>query len=241
MVGIGPDYMYDLNQEGIVVIANEEKKRILINVGKDCTGTARQKISAIDSVINNTGTYQRALPEKMVVDIKLRESTVADNIYMFTLNEYSVSEIVDISTSRKSKDLRRAIKLYIRRYIFKDYEFYKDEILLSKYKKKIIELFSKEYIYIYKSVDNDYTIAKRFNTVKIKVKDIVSDNKSKSASNINTDKVEVKVETKISNNIDELIDIECMLRNVSKEELISSLISDKAKEIQRYINNKIII
>lgn len=235
--------LYQKRQPGIQVIVNENTNRALISYGKDTLATLRQKLAAIDARMKNNQYYVGTLPDLLEEEIRNEKRNVADVIYMFIFDEGMIADIAELQYQRQIKTVARAIKVYIRTALFKDYGIYgsedpykHDRHLLHQYNDKITEMFKKGAITIYKSVDNKYEIMKEFNdAVEINYEELLYNKKVQ----INNDTIFITDNNTVKFNIDnkaiKLLKIESKLRDVSINELINSLISDKAKDIYKVI------
>lgn len=224
----------------IFIILNERANRIdICSARGNGLSIIRNKLSGINRALNDE--YSTVISSSMKEDIKKENRNIADKIYKFSYNEN------DLTPHVKSKliNVREDIKAYIIKEFFNTKDIYSiskrtkentlDNIENSYEKTKgIIKLlFKSNTIKIDMSINNTYSIMKSFHWLSLTHDSIKETTKENKVINIIPDNINERIKNSFNETRQKkLLEIECILRGIDdSNELINSLISDKAKKI----------
>lgn len=235
------------NKITVYVILNEKANKIdICSVRGDSTPVIRNKLSGINKVLN--GNYSPVISSSMQKDILEENRNVADKIYKFEYDEKDLTEHI----KNNYMNMREDIKAYIIKEYFDNKEIYSVAKRTKESTLKVIEkryedskdivkiLFKSNIIKINMSIENSYMIMKSFHWLPLTYDNILKTMENKTI-NIIPDNINERI-LKLSNKktkLNKLLEIECVLRGMdNSDELINSLISDKARKIYELTSEK---
>lgn len=222
-----------MRKPGIQIMLNRKENKVWIASGYDIYSILKTKASMLNKHISNNDSGGYKIPVNLKADMDNKKANVFDDVYVLTFDSKNRNKAMQ-------KKLLNALKSYCRYNLCKEKEIYgtEDWYIGNKHlaelsEKDIEDNIKIDNIRIYKITDMQKFMEKEFLYEKITLKDFKEELKcAKEVIDMKENNTEDDIVIEEIKDINKILEIEAVLRGCkNKEELLKSIISDKAYEI----------